>query len=368
MTFKKGSYSLRPTPTYDIDLDLPPEERWLPMINDYKEPLKNIYKKMDTMLNQRLGVAGKLGRWLIEKSINIYGESPLYYKEIKSIANELNIPVNHMILLQLCYECFSACTSIIIDQPNLPYPLHFRTMDWDDIFLKDITVNLRFMKNKKFIFEATSWVGYMGILTGVKHNVCSVSINYRRNNLPQFWKNVWNTLSYRFPVGYLVREALTHCNNYKNVLNVLETTDIIAPCYIITTGPESGSGNIIVRDRKSFETHKMDSTKNYLAQTNIDPDDININHDIMFSLARKSVAEASCHSFIELLKTSTNSVIEPIKIIEQFMYYPVSNPHNIYVNLMSPSGPEKNTYINGSWIIDSKEKWDAFAYDDEIKY
>jgi hypothetical protein len=346
-------YELKIVPSFDIDLDISPDKRWIPLVKQYKKKLKNVYDKMEKMLVDNIGFGGNLKLWLVEKAINLYGDSPLYYDEIKSIANELDIPVNRMILIQLCYECFTACTSIIIDnEDKLSYPIHLRTMDWDDNFLRDITINVRFIKNKRYLFEATTWVGYMGILTGVKPNLFSISINYRRNHYPQFWKNIVNVLRFNFPVGYLVRECLTNCTNYDNIVNIMQETKLIAPCYIIMTGVNAGSGKVIVRDRNKYKTNKINLTQKYLFQTNIDPGDANVHHNIEFSLERNYKAEQKCQTYLAHLEENNSvGIINPTQVIHHFLEYPILNHHNIYVNVMSPCGPNPDTYLNGAWII-----------------
>lgn len=346
--------SLTSVPKYIINLDLPPEKRWIYIIKQYREQILCVYKKMDKML---ASVTGSFGLWITQKTINLFGNKPLYYYELKSIANELNIPVNKIIIMQLCYECFSACTSIIIDDKDkLSHPLHIRTMDWDDTFLRPLTINVKFVKNGNLLFEGTTWVGYVGILTGVRPNVGSVSINYRRTKDGNIWHNIWNTLRFNYPVGYLVRECLTICPDYKLLKHNLEQTIIIAPCYIVLTGTISGSGLIIVRDRKKYDSYPINNKK-YICQTNIDPKNLNIDNDqnIMMSIERTHLALIKCDSLLNVLDhESEHTIINPEGIIRHFLDYPILNNETIYANVMSPSGPNHSTYINACWIVNPK--------------
>lgn len=342
-----------PVKKHIIDLDKEPGKRWVSLVNQYKDEILDVYEEMEEKLTSVMGgMTGKVGFWFVQKMINMFGDNPLYYYELKSIADVLKIPINKIILLQLCYECFSACTSIIIDDKNkIKCPIHIRTMDWDDTILRKLTVDVKFVKNKKLIFEATTWVGYVGILTGVKPNLGSVSINYRRTG-HSIWNNIWNTLRFKFPIGYLVRECLTNCNSYNGLKKCLEETPIIAPCYIIMTGIEHGSGAVIVRDREEYDTYPI-GKDGYICQTNIDPADCRLdNYDnILFSVERGYLANEKCKEYLNLLPNSQNNVIDPQKTIEFFLAQPILNHETIYANVMASGCHKKGYYINSSWII-----------------
>jgi hypothetical protein len=345
---------LSTVPTHIINLDTPSDKRWVPLVKQYKTELLDVYHQMDGMLSQVVGgISGGIGIWFVKRIINMFGENPLYYHELKSIADILEVPISKVILLQLCYECFSACTSIIIDdKTKLKNPIHIRTMDWDDTFLRKLTVNVKFVKNKKVVFEGTTWVGYTGILTGVKPGIGSVSINYRRTGA-SIWNNIWNTLKFDFPIGYLVRECLTNCNSYKNLKQCLEDTKLIAPCYIIMTGVECGSGAIIVRERNEYKTYPIKDS-GFICQTNIDPIDMRMdNHDnILMSLERNHLAREKCQSLLNSLSNDPeNNVIDPEPTIRHFLKAPILNHESIYANVMSPSGPVNGIYMYSSWII-----------------
>lgn len=349
--------SLTPTPKYIINLDVSPEKRWIPIIREYRDRILDVYQKMDKILNNVAGnTTGSLGLWLTRKTIDMFGTKPLYYHELESIAKELKLPVNKVILLQLCYECFSACTSIIIDdETKLKYPIHIRTMDWDDTFLRPLTINVKFVKNNQLIFEGTTWAGYVGILTGVKPNIGSVSVNYRRTKDGTIWKNIWNTLQFKFPVGYLVRECLTYTKSYVDLKDDLEKTILIAPCYIILTGVEHNTGVVIVRDRESYDTYNIHN--GVICQTNIDPKDLSFDtkQNILMSVERHCIAHELCDSLLNTLPSNVDeNVINPEGIIKHFLKYPILNHESIYANVMSPVGINSTNYINACWIVEPK--------------
>ena len=63
-------------------------------------------------------------------------------------------------------------------------------MDWDLPILRKLTFQAKFKFKNKTLFTGTTWAGYLGILTGMRHPQTkdeegySISINYRRT--PEF--------------------------------------------------------------------------------------------------------------------------------------------------------------------------------------
>lgn len=79
---------------------------------------------------------------------------------------------------QVAYEAFAACTGVVVD--GEAHPLHIRTMDWDMPALAALTIEVDFVRAGAKVFTATTWAGYVGVLTGVRPRGFSVAVNYRR--------------------------------------------------------------------------------------------------------------------------------------------------------------------------------------------
>lgn len=93
----------------------------------------------------------------------------LYLEELQGIADTIGVDVKRVILLQFCYEFFAACTtaSLLIDgEPSL-----YRTMDWEMPELKPLTKEFEFVRGGQVVFRSVSWIGYVGIFTGVRRGV-----------------------------------------------------------------------------------------------------------------------------------------------------------------------------------------------------
>ena len=134
-------------------------------------------------------------------------------KELESVAKQLGIGVGLLLVIQVSYEICASCTSIVAHDEN-EIPFHVRIMDWMIPLLKQFTIEVDFRRNKKTVYKATTWAGYIGILTGMKPNKFSVSVNFREVGESKL-KNLWKSITGGWPVGYLVRMNLEQADSYE---------------------------------------------------------------------------------------------------------------------------------------------------------
>ena len=173
-TSPENLFGLRDCPRYVVDLDCPASERWNEVIKDYAHQLPSVLAMTEDILGT--GIKASLATTIFSTAAKtgfVY-----YAEELKGIAKAANIPLGKVVLLQIAYEAFAACTSIVVDGPD-GYPLHIRSMDWDMPELQPLTIEVDFIRNGHFIHRATTWAGYVGVLTGVRHQGFSISVNYR---------------------------------------------------------------------------------------------------------------------------------------------------------------------------------------------
>jgi hypothetical protein len=228
-----------------------------------------------------------------------------YSKEIEGIAEAADIPVGKIAMLQIAYEVFAACTSVVVDMPlsNLntaaaaaapgadssgSAPFHIRTMDWSMEVLKALTIEVDYMRGGCLVARATTWAGYVGILTGMKPGVASVSVNYRRtihgerNMVTGVLTNLLRGLGNAWPVSFLVREALLEeDSSFQSMVGMLESCPLMAPTYITVAGALAGEGRVITRDRDESVFPWSLDTQGDIVQTNMD--DSNMHPETYFS-------------------------------------------------------------------------------------
>lgn len=264
-------------PEFTIHLDYPPDKRWNKVIDHFKEYIPKAIEIAEDLL-------GKHTVTLLQPILNLatYSNGIMYKEELLSISKQTNINPGLLLLMQLVYEAFAACTSVIVKTEH--YPIHIRTMDWDLSILRKLTFQAKFKFNNKTLFTGTTWAGYLGILTGMRHpqskkeEAYSISINYRRTPesyttpYAEYLRNIYRTLKGYWPVAYLVREVLSYETTYYTAMDCFEKAQLISPTYITICGQLNIQGAIITRNRDPNEPTYIQHLHNSsnLIQTNMD--------------------------------------------------------------------------------------------------
>uniref|UniRef100_T1J1P5 ceramidase n=1 Tax=Strigamia maritima TaxID=126957 RepID=T1J1P5_STRMM len=167
-------------PTYVINLDSAPKDRWTKLVQDKKseiiELLDNIKNISDAFFH------GKL-IYLIDTYFPYIAKTlPYPYSdEIKGISDATGIPLGEITLYNIFYELFSVCTSIVAQDKNGQI-YHGRNFDfglflgWDTKnktwtsteILRRMVVNVDYQKNGKTAYQSMQLSGYVGVFTGMK--------------------------------------------------------------------------------------------------------------------------------------------------------------------------------------------------------
>lgn len=131
-----------PVPTYIINLDLPPSQRWTQVCSNpaYAASAQFLYSVVSNLLSNGAGYLGDIGAFL-----NDYYFPSDYGQEIKGCAPLLGIPHGWLALFNLGYEVSDACTSIVA-QTKSGKIYHARNMDfWAGMGFTDTLKNITFI-------------------------------------------------------------------------------------------------------------------------------------------------------------------------------------------------------------------------------
>ncbi len=334
-----------PVKCYKISLDEDPSTRWRHVIID------NLAKLTETMSELEKMIPSGWLSYGIEKTLAAcaYAGLVMYSKELYSISELTGISIGKLIILQLYYELNAHCTSILTDSKD--GVCLTRTMDWQLSLLKDLTIQVEFISRGKVMFKATTWVGCVGIFTGMKPGAFAISLNYRRTN-DSLFLNIIKTITYSWPSSFLIREVLTECNTYNEAVNVLSNSELIAPCYLTIASADHCDdltdssypiGCILIRDRdglhpcpKNPELLK-ESVTGYIVQTNNDKYSEPNDDNILYSRERVK----------ELDKIMNQQIVnDPKKLMEKIILSPlINNEETIYITQMKPRTGEFKTIV-----------------------
>ena len=264
-----------PVPKYTVNLDLPPEERWGPVVKDYAGlyPLlmEELYQIIPKPIVEAItGVTSVLDQFIPQP----------YADEIRGIAKYTNSSLGETLMGNLAYDFTAfhhggkpkrgACTSILALDDNGTL-FHGRNLDYTfKDLIRNFTINVEFQRKGQTVFMATTFAGMVGVLTGMRPGGVSISLDQR--NTGEIWSNFYDALKTGFHgmVGVVLRETLSDISlNYNDAVAKLTTTRLIAPCFLIIGGP-GGEGVVITRDRsKAIDVWHLNESW-YLVETNYD--------------------------------------------------------------------------------------------------
>uniref|UniRef100_A0A8D0P2Y0 ceramidase n=1 Tax=Sus scrofa TaxID=9823 RepID=A0A8D0P2Y0_PIG len=225
-----------PVPWYTINLDLPPYKRWHELMVDKAPALKVIVNSLKNMVNAFVP-SGKILEIVDQKLHLLHGRNMDF-----GLLLGWNINNN---------------TWVVTEQ------------------LKPLTVNLNFQRNNKTVFKAASFAGYVGVMTGFKPGLFSLTLNERFSSNGGYIGILEWVLGKKDAkwIGFILRSVLENSTSYEEAKNILTKTKLLAPAYFILGGNVSGEGCVITRDRKeSLDVYELDPKQGrwYVVQTNYD--------------------------------------------------------------------------------------------------
>ncbi|XP_068870038.1 acid ceramidase [Aphelocoma coerulescens] len=275
-------------PTYVINLDLPPSKRWDDLMRDKKTELKTVVQNIKDIANTFFP-SGKVVDIVDNKIAHLTATLPYpFNEELQGIANSSGIPLGEIVIFNIFYEIFTVCTSIVAeDKTGKLY--HARNLDfglflgWDvknnswtlTRELKPLVVLLDFQRNNKTVFKSTNFAGYIGMVSGVKPNLFTLTMN-ERFSLDGGYVGIFEWFLGRRDgmwMGFLTRTVLENATSYQDAKDRLAKTRLLAPAYFILGGKNSGEGCVITRSRTAaLDIWDLDIKKGtwYVLETNYD--------------------------------------------------------------------------------------------------
>uniref|UniRef100_A0ABM5GIF5 Acid ceramidase n=1 Tax=Pogona vitticeps TaxID=103695 RepID=A0ABM5GIF5_9SAUR len=275
-------------PTYIINLDLPPSERWTQLAHDKQTELTGVLQTLKKMLAS-FAPTEKFIAALESKFAWIGSTLPYpFNEEIKGIASAINVPLGDIVVFNIFYEIFTVCTSIVAEDSSGKL-YHARNLDfglflgWDvknstwstTELLRPLMVSLDFQRNNKTVFKSSNLAGYVGMISGVKPGIFTLTMNERFSVDGGYIGLFEWILGQRdgWWMSFLTRNLLENSTSYEDAKEKLTNTKLLAPAYFILAGNKSGEGCIITRSRTTaLDIWNLDLKRGiwYLVETNYD--------------------------------------------------------------------------------------------------
>lgn len=171
-------------PTYQIDLSLPPEERYLLLAKDFSTRMQEVVPLFDEVLETLVSYA--ILRHLIHFLARFFLRR-LYCseetRELQSIAQAANVDLYYLVALNVGLDGLLGCTSggVVVkpssgkEKERGERMMHFRTLDWEMDKLRRLVVVLEFVRSaddpEVVVARSVTYAGFLGVLTGVRYAI-----------------------------------------------------------------------------------------------------------------------------------------------------------------------------------------------------
>lgn len=267
------SYTVLSVQTFQINLDLPPEERWKEVILAKRRFIQTYTKKFLETL-----VFKKLSLFLSDFYGRTYFKGTEFAREITGVAHYSKLSFSQIFLMNYMYESLAGCTSILFENEAGEIVLgHNLDYYWTDSIGNSIVL-LEFYRNNQLLYKAHSVAGQIGIFTGIKSNKYAMTLNQRATgiyNLIFHYKQL--LMIGLLPVIYNIRLSLENSTNFYKVVKFLSEVQLASPCYFTVSGVKHNEGIIITRNANSVANltwlnSNIDKNEWFLVQTNSDRD------------------------------------------------------------------------------------------------
>lgn len=210
-------------PTYEIDLSLPPIERYKSLAESYRYRLRVFARTFDLLVDTiypgfPVEWVKRIARLLLRR---LYTHEET--EEIRGISQVTGIEMYLLVSLNVILDVLMGCSSGTArsssgDHGDSAKMLHFRTLDWGMGGLRDLLVQINYVRSPdvhKVLATSITYVGFVGVLTGVRQNL-SLSLNFRPNhdtsgflaNYRFYFSHVLVLLGIRRSISSLLREYL----------------------------------------------------------------------------------------------------------------------------------------------------------------
>ncbi len=236
-----------------INLDLPPAERW--------NFLQSYPREADVLIGYYLKDLGDVS--FFRDAIDYYKSTFVpneYLEEIRSISAFSHYSENDILITNLYYDALKfvfGCTAFSVQTGRQKF--HARNLDWwtENDALKKHTKIFHFTRNGQTVYSAVSWIGFVGILSGMKPGKFSITLNAvsstEKPNLAP-------------PVTLLIREVLEKAESFEQALQMLSQTEIASDCLLMLVGANPDEQVVIERTPRKFALRY--SKENFLVVTN----------------------------------------------------------------------------------------------------
>merc|ERR1712046_232985 len=183
--------------------------------------------------------------------------------EIKGIAAATGVEPAMIMIYNIFYTVFGACTSIVAEGDdgmmaarNLDFGLWPALNLTDHNFweltqvLRPLVINVDMHRNGSSLYKATTYGGFVGMHTAVRPGVVSLTIDSRFDSHIDEGLLEWlalPALDKGLEVTMAARMAIESSDSYDQAFDMINQTRVLGPSYLILGGPSAGQGAVVTK-------------------------------------------------------------------------------------------------------------------------
>ncbi|KXJ28721.1 N-acylethanolamine-hydrolyzing acid amidase [Exaiptasia diaphana] len=317
---------------YTVNLDLPPEQRWLDIAKEYKEHGRQIVDVLKSMLPPKV--------FPLLEQLALFADNHFpapYPDEMRGYAKGFNISLADMILCNILYDLTAYCTSIVAqDKDGNVY--HARNLDYGHAaYLRKTTYMVDFQSKGNTVYSGTAFSGQVGLATAQRPNAVTITIDERDQG--NFIENLMMFILDKkaLPSMFAVRNVVAADNmDFNQAVKYLSEVHLDADVYYIVGGVKAGEGAVITRDKlKAVNVWKLDAPQRwFLVETNYD------------HWTTPPTSDDRRDPAIHALNKTGQANVDLIALYKVLSISPVLNNSTVYTTVMqAKDGSAFNTWV-----------------------
>jgi len=253
--------TMPPVKTFDIDLDTEPAHRWDEAVAAMRPQtlaaLTMVGKAFEYLASKAATDGIDLNTDVVNVVANLdklFADTPDQAEEMKGLALALGVSLVEVVKLNVFYEISGACTSTLANDYEHQDIVHGRNLDYDVQLLPDIVINARFKKGTEVVFECTTFLGYVGCLTGMAPGKFSISLNQRDTDGYKGWDAYMLAMKQgAWGYGFFIRNRLSQRLSWREMVRDAASTLFARAAYLAIGGVKLDEAVILQRDTDSVE-------------------------------------------------------------------------------------------------------------------
>jgi len=158
-------------PSYNLDLDLPPRQRWKHIVANFPDLHPMIMSVVSQVLDGAVPKLMKPVVRLLMSGLLTKLASEELTEELQGISEVSGCPMWALVATNIGYDFMAGCSSgglKTIGENGKEEMFHYRNLDWHMEETRQTTIKVNYMRGGKTVMEAIHYAGMVGIATGVR--------------------------------------------------------------------------------------------------------------------------------------------------------------------------------------------------------